>query len=508
MKNFNIKYIFNKKFAHMTLLGFSAGIPLYLIFSSLSLWLDQIGIAKSSITIFSWAALGYSFKFLWSPLIDTMPLFYLSNRFGQRRGWLILTQILIICAIVWMAFTNPALGESQLLLMAIAAVLLGLSSATQDILIDAWRIEASNKRDISILSSLYIIGYRVGMIVSGAGTLFLAHYFGTSAGMYNYNAWKYSYLIMALFMLIGVITTLFIKEPKHNEKNVIHSRNDYLAVIFVLLAIIFSFIICYQLTGLSKAKFLGWFSDGSIHLWSNVYALIQFLAAVLLSIFVAKTVYKFSFVNKEMISEVYVKPFSNLYTRHKSHIWLIVGIIAMYRISDIVMGVSANLFYQHMGFELDEIAKIVKTFGLIMTLSGGLLGGFLVVKYGVIRIMLLGAILSAITNLLFMYMAQTGKSVAFLVVLISADNLSAGLAMAAFIGFLSLLVNRSYTAVQYAIFSSIMTLVPKILGGFSGAFVDEFGFSKFFLVSALIGVPVVILLIYSLKKDIFSFDET
>jgi len=510
MKNLNIKYIFDKKFAHMTLLGFSAGIPLYLIFSSLSLWLDQIGIEKSSITIFSWAALGYSFKFLWSPLVDSMPLFYLSNKFGQRRGWLLFTQGLIITAIAWMAFIDPALGETQLIVMAFAAVLLGLSSATQDILIDAWRIEASDKKNIAILSSLYIIGYRIGMIVSGAGTLYLAHYFGASIDLYNYHAWKYSYLIMALFMLIGVFTTLFIKEPIRQQGNIIHSKNDYLAVLLVFILIVISFIVSYQLADMFKEFFIQFVLRISPHItiWENIFSFLRFVTAISLSIIVGRIVYKLSFINQDMIADVYIKPFSNLYLRHKNNIWLLVGIISMYRISDIVMGVSANLFYQHMGFELDEIANIVKTFGLIMTLSGGLLGGYLVIKFGVMRIMLVGAILSSITNLLFMYMAETGKSILFLVVLISADNLSAGLAMAAFIGFLSLLVNRSYTAVQYAIFSSVMTLFPKILGGFSGAFVDEYGFSRFFLGSALIGVPVVILLIISLKKDTFRFDKT
>ena len=494
----------------MTLLGFSAGIPLYLIFSSLSLWLDQIGIAKSSITIFSWAALGYSFKFLWSPLVDTLPLYYLSNKFGQRRGWLLFTQLLIICAIVWMALTNPALGQSQLVIMAMAAVLLGLSSATQDILIDAWRIEASDKKDIAILSSLYIIGYRIGMIVSGAGTLFLAHYFGASIKSYNYHAWQYSYLIMALFMLVGVLTTLFIKEPKPVEKTLIHTKNDYLAVLLVFMVVVSGFILSYQFTSAFKKYLIDSVLNfiPALSFVEGAYAFLQFLIAIFLSFFAGKQIYKLNFINKQMIADVYIKPFSDLYLRHRKNMGIIIGIISLYRISDIVMGVSANLFYQSMGFELDEIAKIVKTFGLVMTLSGGLLGGLLVVKFGVVRIMLLGAVLSSVTNLLFMYMAQTGKSVAFLVVLISADNLSAGLAMAAFIGFLSLLVNRSYTAVQYAIFSSVMTLFPKIIGGFSGSFVDAYGFSNFFLMSALIGVPVVVLLTISLKNEVFRFDES
>ncbi|MFK8012917.1 MAG: MFS transporter [Marinicellaceae bacterium] len=500
------KYLLNKKFAHMTLLGFSAGLPLYLIFSSLSLWLDQVGVVKSSITMFSWAALGYSFKFLWSPLVDKLPVYYLTKQFGQRRGWLILTQLLIIVAILWMAFIDPSNGEDSLTLMAFAAVLLGFSSATQDILIDAWRIEASNERDIAILSSLYIVGYRIGMITSGAGALYIAFYFGTSVENYSYSAWQYSYSIMATFMLVGLVTTLFIKEPELNRSSDAFHSKDYVVILLIFLIAIVSFILVYHFTGVYKetvkshllsiinnATFVGF-----------IFSMVQLTLSFMIAILVSSGVYKLPHINRKMIRSVYVTPVLDLFMKQKDNIWILLSIVLTYRISDIVMGVSANLFYQHMGFDLGEIAGIVKTFGLIMTLTGGIVGGILVIKFGVIRIMILGAFLSAITNVLFMIMAETGKSIEFLVVLISADNLSAGLAMAAFIGFLSMLVNKSFTAVQYAMFSSVMTLFPKILAGFSGSFVDFWGFSNFFLLTAIIGIPVVLLLIYAERKQSFK----
>jgi len=170
-------------------------------------------------------------------------------------------------------------------------------------------------------------------------------------------------------------------------------------------------------------------------------------------------------------------------------------LVGLYRISDIVLGVISNVFYQDLGFTKPEIASIVKTFGLFMTIAGGFLGGMLSVRYGVMRILFLGAVLSAATNLLFMLLAGMGHNIPMLYLVISADNLSAGLASAAFIAFLSSLTNIRFTAVQYAIFSSLMTLLPKIIGGYSGSMVDSIGYPGFFLMTALMGLPVLVLIL-------------
>lgn len=488
----------------MTLLGLSAGIPFYLIFSSLSIWLGQVGVAKSAITYFSWAALGYSFKFLWSPLVDKMPLPFFSKWLGQRRGWLLFVQLLVISAIVWMAMIDPSKGDSALTLMAFAAVLLGFSAATQDILIDAWRIEASNKKDIGILSSLYFIGYRLGMILSGAGALVLAHKFGSTNESYSYEAWRNSYLIMSSVMLVGVYTTFSITEPKRvDELTNEFSRRDYFAVLLIFLGFIVSFILAYTV--------IGRYEDGIssfILQYINNTVLVNFMVTILklavsfaLAVVIGFFIHSFSWVNKVMINETYIRPIQDLLVRHKKYAWLLIAIIFTYRISDIVLGVVANLFYLEMGFDLDEIAKIVKTFGVFMTLLGGFLGGLAVVKFGVIRLMILGAVLSALTNLLFMWMTYYGKSNLFLIFMISADNLSQGLALTSFIAFLSLLVNKHFTAVQYAMFSSVMTLFPKIIGGYSGGMVENLGFSQFFLMTTIIGIPVVILLFIAQRNE-------
>ena len=196
----------------MLFLGFVAGIPILLIFSSLSLWLREAGIDRSVVTMFSWAALGYAFKFIWAPLIDAVPLPILTKLLGRRRSWILVSQIMIIAAICIMASVNPA-NEGSLVLMAVGAVLLGFSSATQDIVIDAYRIELAPPSLQAVLSAMYVTGYRIGMIVAGAGALYLADYFGSTESFYSYEAWRNTYWIMAAVMGIGVITTLVIHEP-------------------------------------------------------------------------------------------------------------------------------------------------------------------------------------------------------------------------------------------------------------------------------------------------------
>lgn len=497
MKN-TLQHLFKAKFAHMTFLGFSAGIPYYLIFSSLSLWLDQVGIERAAITLFSWAFLGYSFKFLWSPLVDRLPIPWLSSMLGQRRSWLFVAQFSVILALVLMAMTDPAMGDQALTRMASAAVLLGFSAATQDILIDAWRIEAGNEQDIAMLSSLYIVGYRVGMITSGAGALYLADFFGTSSEQYIYTAWRNSYLIMAMTMLVGVVTTWLIKEPKH-RKDWAYEVKDYLGVLLVFLVALTAFVISYLWAGgyqeLVKSLAVQLFHNEALA--SVLATCFQMLVAFLAAFFVGSLIAKTPWVNTDMARGVYVSPVVDLFKQHKKHMWLLAGIICLYRIADLVMGVTANLFYQQMGYDLSEIATASKNIGLIMTLLGGLLGGYLAMRWGVIRVMILGASLSALTNLLFMMMAGMAKDFELLVYMISADNLSAGLAMAAFVAFLSLLVNKQFTAVQYAMFSSVMTLFPKILGGYSGAMVDALGYAQFFFTTFLMGLPVVLLLVYA-----------
>jgi len=486
----------------MLFLGFSAGVPILLIFSSLGLWLREAGVERSAVTFFSWAALGYSFKFVWAPLVDKLPLPFLTALLGRRRSWMLFSQLAIIVAIFWMAQTDPT-GEGSLTIMALAAVLLGFSSATQDVVIDAYRIESAESDLQALMSSTYIAGYRIGMLVAGAGALYLASYFGSDKGAYNYQAWQMSYNIMAAVMLVGIATTLIISEPTiKRPDDSVYSSGDYLRFLLLFVIAVLGFIATFYYSADSAKEIKNSLTEtlSNKHLAGFIVQTTRLALALMVASLLAILLVKLNIVNKKMVSATYVAPVKDFFSRYGVTLaWLLLTLIGLYRVSDIVLGVISNVFYQDLGYSKVEIASVVKTFGLFMTIAGGFLGGLLSVRFGVLKILFLGALLSAITNLLFMWLAQVGYNMPMLYLVISADNISAGLASAAFIAFLSSLTNISFTAVQYAIFSSLMTLLPKILGGYSGTMVDAMGYSMFFLITALMGVPVLILIVLAGK---------
>ncbi len=489
---------FHPRVVTMLFLGFSAGIPILLIFSSLSLWLREAGVERSTVTFFSWAALGYSFKFVWAPLVDRMPIPYLTKKFGRRRSWILAAQAGVIIAILWMACTDPASGSHQLTIMAVAALMLGFSSATQDIVIDAYRIESAGTDLQGLMASSYIAGYRIAMLVAGAGALFLAEYFGSSKGNYSFSAWQNSYYIMAAFMLIGVATVIMIPEPEIKlSEDKKYLPKDYLGFLFLFLLAAGGFITTFYFSAdlaASLKKTLGTLL-GNLHLSGFLVEVVRLAAGVGVAAIIAKIAMSIGFVNKKMIVDSYVGPVTDFFKRYGVlAAWLLLALIGLYRISDIVLGVISNVFYQDIGFTKTQIASVSKTFGLFMTIAGGFLGGILSVRYGVMKILLTGAILSSLTNLLFMAMTGSGPDITMLYLVISADNLAAGLANAAFVAFLSSLTSIRFTAIQYAIFSSLMTLIPKGFGGYSGTIVDNLGYSTFFLITALIGLPVLVLI--------------
>ncbi len=486
------------KVVAMFFLGFSAGLPILLIFSTLSVWLREAGVSRAAVTFFSWAALGYSFKFIWAPVVDLLPVPWLTRKFGRRRSWLFLAQVGIIFAISFMGAVNPADNLDNLGLMAMAAVMLGFSSATQDIAIDAYRIECAEESMQAMLASMYIAGYRVGMLVAGAGSLFLASYLGTTRTSYNYGAWRTTYLCMAAFMLIGVMTTFFIEEPEiENEVRHDYTLSEYLRFlvlfIFVVMAFALTFFYSGPLVDQLKDVFAGLFvkEKGVAYFFVE---LLRFILAVLVAFLVAGFFEKSGVVDSKMVRRTYVDPITDFFVRYSGKTaMLILLLVGFYRLSDIVLGVVSNVFYLDMGFSKNVIAGITKSFGLGMTLLGGFLGGMLTVRYGVRAILFLGAFLSAATNLLFMILAGGSADTTLLALVIGADNLSAGIATTAFVAFLSSLTSVSFTAVQYAIFSSVMTLFPKLIGGYSGTMVSTFGYEKFFLITAVMGIPVLVL---------------
>ncbi len=683
----------------MLFLGFSAGIPILLIFSSLSLWLGEAGIDKSAVTFFSWAALGYSFKFVWAPLVDELPVPFLTKKLGRRRAWLLIAQVLIICAISIMAFSNPALGQAYLYQMAVGAVLLGFSAATQDIVIDAYRIELAETQMQTVLAATYNAGYRIGMIIAGAGALFLAASLGTAKGNYIYSAWKITYLAMAAVMLIGILTTLVIREPQVNRVYKNYKRTDYYRLVAVFFVAVMGFVISYILSGTitesAKSQF-----EISDSLLLFCFEALRFIGSAVIAVLVGTLLVKMGAVNKQMAFETWIHPIADFFKRYGVKLALVLLLlIGFYRISDIIAGVISNVFYQDLNFTKEQIAEAVKIYGVIFSLVGGFLGGLLAQRMNIMKLMFVGAILASSTNLIFIGLVKSGQQLSDIEVLVGTqsyqvqsdevgywkikvpsqilaqanevkvtakyqddslnavvatlpylsstqkpnnmqllpvtsdntvslqeqnkslvvrgqyfghalndaqkiiiqldgqkfdanldktgifsaaipaqtlvhsasrnlvaevfehnqvistsshryvvsnqvastknldidiqplpaisaqsgddveitgkvikpysalwlyfaiivDNLASGLAGAAFIAFLSSLTSVSFTAVQYAIFSSLMTLTPKILGGYSGTIVSNIGYPQFFLMTTLIGLPILILVVWVAK---------
>jgi len=476
-------------------LGFSAGIPLALIFGTLSLWLLEAEVKKSTVTFFGLATLGYSFKFVWAPLVDRLPLPLLSRLLGQRRAWLLLAQFAIISVLIWMANINPLGGGAPLTIMALAAVALGFSSATQDIVIDAYRIETASTQHQATLAAMYMCGYRVAMIASGAGALFLASRFGTSLENYQYGAWQKTYLSMAALMLVGVLTTLLIKEPEVKRiDNDDWKISDYLRFLLLFLLLLIAFVFVYSnsasIIGLLMLFLPKVLDSGP--LVSFLFGISRLSLALAGAALVGTLAVKAGLTNRAMVKQTYIQPVADFFDRYGLRVaFLLLALIGLYRISDIVLGMIANVFYyDEMGYTKNQIGAASKTFGVAMTILGGFVGGALAMRYGVIRLLFVGAVLSAATNLLFIWLSYQGTELLPLYIVLSLDNLSQGLSLSVFIAFLSSLTNVSFTAMQYAIFSSIMTLLPKVIGGYSGSIVTVIGYPAFFSFTALLGVPI------------------
>ena len=401
----------------MLTLGFAAGLPLLLVLGTLSFRLREAGIDRATIGFLSWVGLAYGFKWAWAPLVDRLSLPVLTRLLGRRRSWLLLAQACVIVGLLGMSVSNPQVSLTPLVGFAL---LTAFGSATQDIALDAFRIESAQARLQAVLAASYQTGYRLAMIWAGAGVFWLAalaENTGLPAGTYQDNAWSVAYLVMAASMLVGMVTVLFSKEPAQVQLPPAHGLREWLQM-------------------------------------------------------------------------AVVAPFAEFVNRYRWHAVLLLALIGTYRISDIVMGIMANPFYVDMGYTKQEVATVTKLYGVAMTLVGAFIGGAMVLRWGVMKVLMLGAVLSAATNLLFAWLALHGHDVYALIAVVSADNLGAGIASAAFIAYLSSLTNVTYSATQYALFSSLMLLLPKFLAGFSGVAVDAAGYAWFFTGTALLGVPV------------------
>ena len=474
----------NIKSVRMLLLGFSSGLPILLVFSTLSVWLVKAGVSRSTITMFSWAALAYSFKFMWSPVIDNLKIPI--QNFGHRKSWLLISQLLIIFSLIFISFTDPS---KTLVLTAIGSVLIAFSSASQDIIIDAYRIESAPRKMQGALSSMYIAGYRVAMLIAGAGSLYLASFFGVE--VYDVNVWKKVYLIMASLMLVGIFTTLSSPEPNIKRKVSNFSFQDQLRFLISFILAIIIFVATYSLL---KNPF-----NNEDPLINFLYALIRISLCFTVSGFIIYFLISINFIKKSSASIAYVEPVTNFINRYGKTAVLILLLIGLYRIADIVMGVVANIFYLDRGYNVKEIATYSKFFGVFATIVGGIIGGYSAIKVGTLKALFFGALIAAASNLLFAWLAISDPNIKTLIIVITADNISSGFAGAAFVVYLSALTSIKFTATQYALFSSLMLLLPKVLAGYSGAIVDQLGYANFYIFTAIIGIPVLLLIIWIAK---------
>jgi len=389
---------------------------------------------------------------------------------------------MIVLCLIATSLTDPS---QTLVLTAVAITCLAIFSATQDIVIDAYRIESASHRLQGPLSSMYIAGYRTAMLVGGAGSLWLASYLGTE--IYDKTVWQIVYLFMAVLMSVGIITTVLSSEPK-NKKNNFLKISQHTKFLFVFILSFLGFIMSYNflLNPFGTDEILQKF------LFSIFKIFLCFVSSSLIIFIFIKT----KFISKEQTKKIYLEPIKNFTNRYGKFAFYILLLISLYRIADVVMGVIANIFYLEKGFNIKEIATYSKFFGVFATILGGFLGGFFSIKFGTMKSLFIGAVVAAGSNLLFAWLALSKINIIFLITVITADNISSGFAGAAFVVYLSGLTSIKFTATQYALFSSIMLFIPKLIAGYAGSWVDFMGYANFFIITALLGVPVLLLIIW------------
>ena len=420
-----LKIYADKRMLVMVGLGFSSGFPLMLVSGTLSLWLGSAEVALASIGIFSLVKMPYSFKWLWSPIIDHVRL-PLLGKLGRRRGWAFFCQIVLMAAIVWMALLD---AKTQTFTLAMAALLVVIASASQDIVVDAYRIESFSTDEQGAAAAIFVLGYRLGILFSGALALILA----------SVLSWREVYLIMALGAVVGMVTTLLAHEPDCDK------------------------ILCIN-TEPARGTYV-------------------------------ERIKRF-FVN------AVVAPFVDFIKR--PHWLIILWFVFFYKMSDAYMGPMANVFYYEMGFSLTEIASVSKIFGMGATILGGIVGGIVVSRWGLYKSLWICGILQGLTTLVFVLQAWSGHNIFMLISCISLDNISGGMSVAAFVAYISSLCSVAYTATQYALLSSLMSLPRDLVAATSGYMAEAVGWDWFFVLTSLMVVPGLALLWILNKKGVIQ----
>jgi PAT family beta-lactamase induction signal transducer AmpG len=405
------------------LMGFASGLPLALTFSTLSYWLAEVGVSLTAIGLFGLVRFSYSLKFLWSPLIDRLPIPFLTARLGRRRSWALAIQFLLALAILALGATDP---KSEPAVTALCAVVVAFLSASQDIVIDAYRIELLRPEEQGAGAAATQWGYRFGMLASGAGALFAA----------SVGGWHFAYTVMAALMLVGMVTVWFTPEP--GDGNPLEALPGASAV----------------------ARVKAWL-----------------LRAV-------------------------VAPFLDMVERNGAVQLIAIAVfIVLYKFGDALAGSMSNPLYVSLGFTKVEVATIAKVYGVIATLAGVALGGVLVMRMGVFLALLFCGGLQALSNLMYIVQSLAGHDLRVLALTIGAENLTGGMASAAFVAYLSGLCSRDFTATQYALLSSLATFGLNILAASGGWLAESLGWIPFFVLSTLACVPGLLLLVWIMRWE-------
>lgn len=417
----------------IAVLGFASGLPLALTGQTLQAWLTESGASLKDIGLFALVGVPYTLKFIWAPLVDRLPLPLLTRWLGRRRGWLVFAQALLMAAIAALAFSNP--GQA-LAFTALCAVAVAFASATQDIVIDAWRVEILEERQLAAGAAAIVFGYRIGMLVSSAGALYLATVF----------AWPLVYLAMAAILVIGAITVLLVGEPAAKPRGDAERR---------------------------FAEAQSWLAARP-HLSGASAAVMAWLYASVAG------------------------PFLQFMSR-KGWIGILLFVM-LFKLGDSLAGVLATSFYLNIGFTKAEIAEVSKLYGFAATMLGLFLGGWLMQAVGLYRALWVCGVLQMGSNLLFAVLALRGHDLWFLALTVGVENLASGMGTAALVAYLSALCDIAYTATQYALLSSLTAVARTVLSSYAGFMAESLGWPLFFLATTVAALPGLALLAWLTRR--------
>jgi PAT family beta-lactamase induction signal transducer AmpG len=473
----------------MLFLGFASGLPFPMVLTTLSARLRLAGIDRTTIGLFSLVGLAYSMKFLWSPIVDRAPLPALV-RLGQRRSWLLLAQFGVIVGLLLMAFSEPSANVQH---FALLAAFTAFCSATQDIAVDAYRIESVDPQLLGSSSAAYQVGYQVALICSGALALVMASHAG----------WWQSYVMVAGLLLVGVATTLRIAEPSRAtagaapiDPALVRETAERMRPAPLLIGFLATALLWLLLRGPLAAK-----GDSTLALDCTFGALGVIEVALL-----ALAVLPGLRAARDRLIVSVVLPVRDVGLRFGWRLAIpMLLLIVTFRLNYTTMGVAANTFYIDMKYTLDQVAAVSKVYGVILTLLGAVYAGWFVRRIGFMRSLLIGLLLLSAANLFYAYLGtlagETAPSIWWLAAAISIDNVANGIAGTAFIAYMSSLTSKQYTATQYALFGTLWSLPAKTIASQWGRIVDAIGYPAFFVYTALVAIPAMLLIAWLMRAD-------